>query len=198
MTTILLIALILLDVGLLGGVIFLSRRQEAHLELVEELTEERRLITELRASVQEELEAAQSTARATLEQARRLATEAEQEVKSGGHTIAQEMEAVVDGLTVRFEEPLKELSRKQAYLESLLRRVDQEKSVLTKLIARGEKICRFFDDRVPYEEVLEEIEDKKYADARSLLARGKTPAVVAGELGMSESEVRLVAGLAAR
>lgn len=198
MTIFLLGFLVVLDLGLLAAVFILNRRQDAHLEMVEELTEERRLLTELRTSVQEELEAAHGKARETLEKATRLAAEAEQEVKSGGHTIAQEMESVANQLTSRFEEPLKELSRKQSYLETLLRRVEQEKSVLAKLITRGEKICKFFDERVPYQEVLEEIEDKKYADARSLLAKGKAPGAVAVELGMSESEVRLVAGLAGR
>ena len=198
MTTILLVSLVLLDMALLAAVFFLNRRQEAHIELVEEMTEERRLLTELRQSVHEELEAAHGKARETLDKATRLAAEAEQEVKSGGQTIATEMEAVAATLTERFAEPLKELGKKQSYLESLLRRVDQEKTVLAKLISRGEKICKFFDERVPYQEVLEEIEDKKYSDARSLLAKGKAPGAVALELGMSESEVRLVAGLAGR
>jgi len=198
MTTLLLAVLIVGDLGLLAAVFLLSRRQEAQLELVEELTEERRLLTELRGSVQEELEAAQVKARETLEKALRLAAEAEQEVKTGSAQVAHEMESVATHLTARFESPLRELAKKQSYLESLLRRVEDEKVVLQKLIARGEKICRFFDERISYEEVLAEIEDKKYADARSLLARGKSPAHVAVELGMSEMEVRLVAGLAAR
>ena len=198
MTTLLLAALILLDIGLMAAVFLLSRKRETHLELVEELTEERRLLTELRSSVHEELEGAQAKARSTLDKAVRLATEAEQEVKTSGQTIAQEMEAVVGDLTSRFETPLKELTKKQGSLEALLRRVESERLLLTKLLARGEKICSFFDERVPYEEVLAEIEDKKYADARLLLARGKTPGAVAAELGMSETEVRLVAGLSSQ
>ncbi|MCX6105000.1 MAG: hypothetical protein NTY08_04115 [Proteobacteria bacterium] len=198
MTNLLLAALILMDLGLIVAVYLLSRRRETHLELVEELTEERRLLAELRTVVQEELEAAQAKARSTLDKAVRLATEAEQEVKAGGQTIAKEMELVVAELTDRFSDPLKELSRKQSYLENLLRRVEDEKTSLQKLLARGEKICRFFDNRVPYEEVLAEIEDKKYADARLLLARGKAPGAVATELGMSETEVRLVAGLSSQ
>jgi hypothetical protein len=198
MTTFLLIALILLDVGLLAAVFLLNRKQDAHMEMVEELTEERRLLGELRSNVQEELEAAQFKARETLDKAMRLATEAELEVKSGGKTIASEMESVVTDLADKFEKPLKEIATRQAYLETLLRKVDDEKAVMQKLIARGEKICRFFDSRVSFEEVMEEIEDKKYSDARSMLARGKSPSSIAKELGLSESEVRLVAGLSSR
>src|SRR6185312_15907497 len=109
-----------------------------------ELTEERRLLTELRGSVQEELEAAQVKARETLEKAMHLAAEAEQEVKTGSAQVATEMESVAAQLTARFEGPLKELAKKQAYVESLLRRVDSEKAALQKLVQRGEKICRFF------------------------------------------------------
>src|SRR6185312_5812937 len=166
MTTLLLATLILLDLGLLAAVFLLSRRQDAQVELVSELTEERRMLSELRTSVQEELEAAQARARETLDKASRLAAEAEQEVRAGGATIGKELEGVVDHLSAKFATPLAELTKKQGYLESMLRRVEVEKATLTKLIARGEKICKFFDDRVPYEEVLAEIEDKKYADAR--------------------------------
>jgi F0F1-type ATP synthase membrane subunit b/b' len=173
----------------------LSRRRETHLELVAELTEERRLLADLRTTVQEELEAAQAKARSTLDRAVKLATEAEQEVKTGAQTIAKEMELVVSELTEKFADPLKELSRKQSYLESMLRRVEDQKTSLQNLLARGEKICRLLDSRVPLEDVIAEIEDKKYADARLLLARGRPPAAVAVELGMSETEVRLVAGL---
>ena len=106
------------------------------------------------------------------------------------------MDAVVTQLTSRFESPLRDLAKRKVGLESLLQQAEREKEILQKLLARGEKICRFFDERVPYEDVLHEIEDKKYADARKLLARGHAPHRVANELGMSESEVRLVAGLA--
>jgi len=195
MTTLLLSALIFLDTWLIIVVARLSQRRDSG-QL--ELAEERQLLGELRSSVKEELEAAQAKARATLDKAMRLATEAEQEVKTGGQSLAHEMEQVAAQLTGQFDEPLRELGKRQTYLEALLRRIDTEKASLQKLLARGEKICRFFDNRVPYEEVLAEIEDKKYADARSLLARGKAPASIAAELGMSETEVRLVAGLIPR
>lgn len=198
MTTALLAALILLDFGLLAAVFFLNRRQEAQVELVAELTEERRLLAELRSSVHEELEAAQGRSREMLDRVSRIAAEAELEVKSGGETLSREMESVAGQISERFEAPLKDLTRKQSHIEALLKRVDHEKLVLQKLVQRGEKLAKFFDERVPYEDVLTEIADKKYSDARSLLARGNAPAQIAQELGMSESEVRVLAGLSMR
>jgi hypothetical protein len=77
-----------------------------------------------------------------------------------------------------------------------LRRIEKEKQILLKSVSRGEKIARFFDKRLPYEEVLEDIEDKKYIDARHLLSQGIAPKQVAQELGMPESEINLMIGLA--
>ncbi len=196
MTPILLLALILIDILLIGLVLRLSRKQVVNIEVLSDLTEERRLLTDLRQSVRDELESASQKARDTLEKAARLAAEAELEVRTGGQSISKEVEAAIAAASQELAGPLKEFGRKQAGLEALLRRLDNEKSVLVKLLSRGEKLCQFFDERVPYEEVLAEIEDKKYADARALLARGKNAKVVAHELGLSESEVRLVAGLA--
>ena len=184
--------------GLLAAVFYLNRRQMAHFELVEEMSEERRLLTEMRATVKEELDNAREQAHRTLEQATRIATEAELEVKNGGRTIAGEVEAVASQLADRFNQPLEELNKRQAAVESLLRRVAKERTIMTSLVSRGEKICKFFDEKVSYEDVLHEIEDKKYDDARHLLARGEKPGAVAKHLGMSESEVRLVAGLCER
>lgn len=194
MTTFLLISLLVLDFGLIVCIAILNRRQEAHLSLVEDMTEERRLLNELRASVQEELQAGQYKIKESVDKVAQLATEAEIEVKSGGQTIAEEVEKIMVTLTSQFENPLRELNRKQAAIENLLRKLDKEKSLLSKLTQRAEKVCHFLGNKIPYDELLEEIEDKKYADARELLARGETPKFIAEELGMPESEVRLVAG----
>jgi hypothetical protein len=194
MTSLLLIALIIIDFGVIAMVWRLSRKQVAHLEVLQDMAEERRMLTELRQTVREELDAAHRRAKDTLEKAARLAAEAEQEVKNGGQSISKEVETAISSAIQEMAEPLKEFSRKQAGMDAMLRRVEEEKATLQRLIARGEKLCQFFDEKIPYEEVLAEIEDKKYADARALLARGKSARAVAQELGLSESEVRLVAG----
>jgi len=90
---------------------------------------------------------------------------------------------------------MRELTRKQQYVESLLKKVEAEQIILQKVVLRVEKIAQLFDKKMPYEEVLSELEDKKYTDARYLRSKGMNPTQVARDLGMSESEVRLVAGL---
>lgn len=196
MTTLLLVALVAADVFILVTLLRLKSRGDSAIEVALDMTEERRLLGELRQSVKEDLALAEAKARETLDKATKLAFEAEMEVKTGAQTITTELDQMVSQVAARLDEPVKEVGKKTQALDALLRRADKEKALLQGLIARGEKLAKFFDDKVPYQEVLEEIEDKKYQDARRLLAKGTSPRVVAQELNMSESEVRLVLGLA--
>jgi hypothetical protein len=186
---------VLLDLALIGVVIALSRRQSEHGNLLAEMTEERRMISDLRASIKEELAEGQASLRDALERMTRLAAEADQEVRQGTELLTKEVDSIISQLASKFEDPMRELTRKQQYVETLLRKVETEKAIMQKVIARGEKLIQIFDKKIPYEEVISELEDKKYTDARFLLSRGIAPSQVARELGMSETEVKLVAGL---
>jgi len=195
MTTALIVILMCLDVVLFAAIFYLGRKKIDNRHLIVELTEERRYLTELRNSIQEDLENARSHSQELLKRMTHIAAEAEQEVKGGGDTLAKEMDEVAKRLANQFEEPLKELSRRQSSFEGLLRRSDQEKSLLLKALDRAEKLSRFFDQKIPYEDVLQEIQDKKYNDARQLLAQGVQPDKVAKELGLNLGEVHLLVGL---
>jgi hypothetical protein len=193
----LIIGLLLLDFVLLGAVIYLGKKRVSdNNEMILEITEERRYLTELRNSIQEDLENSRIQSKDYLNRVTQIATEAELEVKAGGSTLTKEMEVIGGQLANKFEKPLQELAKRQANLDTLLRRVDTEKLLLLKALERGEKLIEFFNKNVPYEDVIEAIKDKKYQDARQLLARGHAPEKVAKELGMNHSEVRMLAGLA--
>ena len=196
MTTILLIVLFVMDFALLA-LILVSRKKPMRddVDVTRELAEERRYLTELRTSIQEDLSAAQKRGRDVLERITKIAAEAEQEVRAGSGSIQKELEGIFAQITTKLDEPLSKLSEKQAGIEKLLQRVDRQKALIIKLVERGEKICKFFDQRVSYDEILDEIEDKKYSDARHLLTQGYRPEQVAKDLGISLSEVRLIASV---
>lgn len=196
MVTFLLVVLALLDFALISAILMLRKRQVTQISMIEDLTEERKMLSELRCTIQDELEIASSKNKENLNKVTHLAAEAEQEIKAGSDTLSKEMEKILLQLSSRFEEPLKELTKKQAAIEMLAKRIEEQKVILHKLVTRGEKVCQILDKKAPYQDVLSEIEDKKYSDARHLIAKGISPQKVAHELGLTESEVRLVAGLA--
>jgi hypothetical protein len=195
MQTLFLAVLAILDVALLVAFFRLNRRQDDQVSLLSELTEERQLISSLRSQITHELNSAEGRNRAMMEKVAHLAMEAEEEVKSGGATLAKGLGEVVDQLSGKFEAPLQELARKQASLEALFRKIEQQKLSLKKMIERAETLTAFFDQRVSYEQILLDIEDKKYTDARQLLAKGHNPEKVAQELGIPPSEMRIIANL---
>ena len=195
MITILLIGLVVLDAALLGIVLFMRREQAAHGMAIEELVEERKILEELRQAVHSDLEATQGRTRETMQKISKIAAEAEQEVKMGSASLAAELDSIMSQLSGRFEAPLKELSKKIQLMEKLVKQSQDERRLLGRALSRGEQLTGFFSSKIPYDEILSDIEDKKYVDARAMLAKGVTPESVAEELGMPIAEVRMVAGV---
>ncbi len=192
----LMVALVVFDLVVMAALysIYAKRHDGGH--ILREVTEERQMLTELRRTVQEELAIAAARSRDYLDRVTKIATEAEQEVRSGSEVITREVETLAKTVSSKFQEPLAELSKRQAAIETMLRRVEKEKRDLQNTVNRAERLSQFFDNRVPYQEVLSELEDKKYIDARQMLASGTTPEDVARQLGMSPSEVRMLIGFA--
>jgi signal transduction histidine kinase len=173
----------------------LSRKQNEHSAVMSELTEERAMLSDMRAAIRDELNAARQDVRSMKEQMQVLAAEAEQEVRSGISTISGEIDSLVAQIGQKFDEPLKEMNSKQHYLEKLVQRIQVERQNLARTTERAGAIAKFFQEGVKFEDVIKDIEDKKFSDIRALIAQGQSPANVAREIGVSEKEVRFVAGL---
>lgn len=159
------------------------------------ISEERRVISDLHENMKKEMMDLRSEIHAKSDQIKRIATEIELEVQSSKEILQQECEASASLIKDMIGKPLEELSRTYVSTKRLLARIEKEKETISRVVTKGEKICQFIDQRIPYEELLNDLEDKKYSDARALLALGKSPREVASHLGLTEGEVRLVAGL---
>ena len=195
MSIVLLIILILVDVVLIGAVYFLGKNQFDPSGLVQELNEERQMLKEMRSALKEEIESAQARNQATLDQVSGIAAEVEMEIKTNSGSIDLEMKKIVAEIEESIEDPLRKLTRKQSSIEKMLRTLSVEKKSLQTTLNRAEKLSKFFSNSLPYEEVLEEIEDKKYVDAKHMITQGMPRNRIAEELGLSETEVDLIASM---
>ena len=74
-------------------------------------------------------------------------------------------------------------------------KTEREKENLNRVVDKASKIISFFNEQVPYEKIIEDIEDKKYLDTRRLLVQGMDPKKVAEQVGLSITEVELVKNL---
>ena len=92
MDSILLIFLIVVDVALLGVVYFLGKQRISPVEIIKEVDEERRRLTELHTTIRDEMKLAQQKSRDLYEKISALASDIEMETKSGGKNLAEEVE----------------------------------------------------------------------------------------------------------
>lgn len=198
MNSTLLTVLIAVDFVLIGLVLVALRRKKetpVDVSILRELDHEHRLIKEMREAVREDLAQKHSEMKSLYEKVAMIATETDMELKSGAHSLQAEMEHVLADARHRLDSYLQEIDKRRTGLSALLKKASEERQLLQKALSRGDKLTKFFDSTVPYQDVLEELEDKKYVDARHMLARGIQPAQIARELGLQEAEVQLIASM---
>ncbi|NRA65224.1 MAG: hypothetical protein HRU19_12120 [Pseudobacteriovorax sp.] len=192
MLTILLIFLVVVDLFMLGAIYFIGKEQAKPIEILKEISQEKRELKELAQSLKEDLSLKMSKADDIFKKINAVAAEAEIEARRYRETLNHEMSASLQEFSEKMEKTSQSLNRDRAAIGSLVSKAKGQRELLRKSIRQGEKLAGFFNKKVPYEQVLEEIEDKKYTDARELLSKGMPIDEVALEVGLPSSEVALI------
>ena len=195
MNNLLLMSVIVFDFVLLFLFLKLKTEKEQNSEILREVLEEKRQITDMVKVYSEELKSLGSNAKDTYDKINMIAAEAELELESAGDVISQQVEQVLTEVSSDITSRFGEIDEKKREFEEFRSSLDKNKKTLIRLINRAEKLAKFFNENIPYEQVLEEIEDKKYMDARHLLANGYSPEEVSSELNLTESEVKLLVSI---
>ncbi len=187
--------LLLIDTIMIAMIYQWMKNRVDPVEILKDVGQEKKELKRLRDEVTAELQQARSYNKQVLEKVSTIAAEIELEVKNYGDLLAKEMDGVVEKLKGELVAPLDTVKKRQVALDGLLKRSEQERKLLQRSLMRAEDLSRFFTEKLPYDEVLKELEDKKYADARFYLSKGMKPQEVAMELGIPESEVALIAAV---
>ncbi len=192
MSNLLVIALILADIALLVVILRLTRRQNAHEATISDLTEERFLLKDMHDRMRSEIQSAEARQKELFNRFSHLAAEAEQEVSKINVGMQSSVEDISRQISVRFDGPLKELAQRQGALDLQYKKIRSEREAIERAVTRAEDLTRFFGKKDGYQGALDDIQDKKYEDARVLLSSGNTVDAVSKRLGMARSEVELV------
>lgn len=195
MTSLLLIILIAVDFILIGAVLiaFKKKQQSDPIEVLKAIHEEQKLLKEMRDSVRHEIEASHADMKLLYQKVSTIATETEHSLHSSSLHLQQELQEALHKMKEDLQEPFRLAQKHRTALSTVMQKCKEARVILQKSTARAEQLALFFQKNVPYEQVLEEIEDKKYRDARFLLAKGLSPKEVSSELSLSESEIQLIA-----
>lgn len=192
MIHLLVVALIVADVALLLVILKLSKRQTAHEASISDLTEERFLLKDMHDRMRAEIQLAETRQKELFNRFSHLAAEAEQEVSKINVGMRGSIEDISRQISVRFDDPLKELAQRQGALDLQYKKIKSERESIERAVTRAEELTRFFGKKDAYQGALDDIQDKKYEDARVLLSSGNSVEAVSKRLGMARSEVEMV------
>jgi hypothetical protein len=195
----LIIALIVIDALLLGALFFMTKRliQQKVVQL-ESVFEERQIISRLREDIADSLDQTIKDNQTLLKKVQSMAGEAEMEILSGKAKLQEELSAILSGMSDRLEQPLAEFQARHAAIEKATKSAQRERELLGKALQRAEQLIKFLNQDLPYEEIIREIQDKKYSDARFLMTKGLNQDQIQQELGLSASEMRMILGASSR
>jgi hypothetical protein len=195
MQTILLVFLVVVDFGLLACVYILSKKKSEAPHVLKEMAAERKIIEELRTSLKDQSAASQKILTELTEKATVLVTEAEIEYKNIKELLGESTGSLVEEIEEKLNNPIEFITKKCDTVQRSVDTLKKEKDGLLRAIKKAETLTKFFNQKIPYEDLLEEIEDKKYTDARHMLSKGIDPETVASQLNMPETEVALLVSL---
>ena len=192
MIHLLVVALIVADVALLLVILRLSKRQNDHEASISDLTEERFLLKDMHDRMRLEIQMAETRQKELFNRFSHLAAEAEQEVSKINFGMQSSIDDISRQISVRFDGPLKELAQRQGALDLQYKKIKSERESIERAVTRAEELTRFFGKKDAYQGALDDIQDKKYEDARVLLSSGNSVEAVSKRLGMARSEVEMV------
>lgn len=195
MQTILLIFLVIADFALLIYIYMISKRKSEAPEILRELAEERRIIEELRASLKDQNLASQKQIRDLTEKVTVLLTEAEVEYDKVKSLLDESSGDLVKEIESKLDQPIEFITKKCDLVQRTVDQLKKEKDSLLLALKKAETFSKFFDQNITYNDVIEEIQDKKYTDARYMLSKGIDSETIATQLNMDRSEVDLLVNL---
>ena len=192
METLLLIFLVIVDFGLLIYVYFLSKSRAESPEFLKEMATERKIVEELRASLKDQALESQNEIKKLTEKVTVLVTEAEMEYEKIKNVLDASTSDLIKEIERKLDDPVAYITKKCDVVQHNLDAISKEKDALLLALKKAETLSKFFNEKLSYEDLLEEIEDKKYVDARHLLSKGVSPKDISAQLNIPQSEVELL------
>lgn len=156
---------------------------------------ERNELSQLQNAVAQDLSSAKHLAHETLSKLTRIGADAHAEWTEMTARIDQVM-SEIEGQTARLlEEHTALATRNRLALEKVCKEARETNVGLQESLRNSRKLLRFFDKNVPAEQIVKELQTEKYAEAKKLIEQGIDASAIAKKLGLSQSEVSLLATL---
>ncbi len=156
------------------------------------LDDERSELISLQSSLVRDMSQAKSMSEDTLRRLQLLGAEAHAEWSDA----ASKMDALLSDLDVRtqhlLDEKITQLHKQRMSIEKTSQNAHDIHVHLDESVLQARKILRFFDKNISSDQIMKDLAQEKYSDARRMLNDGHEPSLVAKKLGLSQGEMGLL------
>ena len=156
------------------------------------LDRERGELNTLRKSISADLARAEELSQETLQKLKALASQADYEWETLTSKIS-EVGPLLEAQSKKIiTESLQEANKSSLYLSKLCKQGEHIQIGLEDAVIRSQKLLRVIGSNAPTDELLNDIQDEKYAEARRMLSEGIEAHQVSKKLGITLGEVILI------
>ena len=169
-----------------------KKNPHLHTDVILEVTEERRQITELTNEIKNIIDTHTKQTENKLNKISQIASEAEEFLADAKKTISNEVINLAEKLPSELKPTFIELSSKQNLLEKTLVKVDEKIVDLKKIIKDCDKYQDLISGKNAVEDALQEIEENKYLEARRMLSKGFSDRDIFEATNLKQAELELI------
>lgn len=191
--TILIAALIIFDAVLLVMYMKKDKKSTDALAVLKEVHREKTELTRLKDQLKAELAEQKDQHRQQMTKITAIAAEMDMDVQTFKDTIGQDLDQMLSNFTGKCEEQQSKARKHNFALEAMIKSCDEQHKLLLRSIKRAERLTKFFAKDLPYEDIIADLTTKKYQDARAMMTSGVPAQQVARELGLTDSELQVMA-----
>lgn len=156
------------------------------------LDQERIELLELQSSLVRDVQQAKQISEETLKKLTHVGAEAHAEWLEVSERVNAVLTEVEDRTRILLDENLTHVNKHRLALEKSCKDGELLVSKLGDSVIGARRLLRLFDQSVPSDEILKELQTDKYSEARKLLSNGIEASLVSKKLGLSMSEVALL------
>lgn len=155
-------------------------------------SEQQLVLKEMHHKVETELRIIHQDAKKMIVELQKIATFKEIEVRKQKEVVHKEMEELSSEFRGSIEQILHQLDQQHDKLISSKAQTEETLQDCQKAVAQAEILVSGLDKKLPFDEVLNKLERKKFEQARRLMVRGKSAQEIASATGLNLSQVDMI------
>ena len=192
MITVLLLLLVGFDIAIVYFGYKHFQPQDPTDQLLADIHDERESIARMKQQISEDLLASKTQIHGQLEKVRQYSSELEADLEDAPKRLKETLKESQSDFYKACDTPLQHLSLRQSEIEGLIKKMQSERKKMLQATQRAESVIQALNHNQNWDEIVDELQTKKYETARGLIAQGVPRSDIMQDLGLTSSELQLL------